>query len=416
VFVATSTGLLKGYDAFRSNLKMSIPLGETPSGTTESHTDMAAGNGLIVVPCGTHLVAVGTPYADVNATLNPATPDGANGWYKTPVTVTITASAGTIYYTLDGGATQTYTAPVTVADQAQHTLQYWSSDAAGNTTAKKTIGFNIDATAPTSSASVAGTKLVTGAYAGVVTVTLSAVDPLSGVASTSYSVDGAASKTYIGPFTVSGIGAHKVLYHSVDKAGNTEADVTLNVSISAGNLKAFAAGIQLISAPENYAGSPVSKIFDPPVKLAAWDPLPVAYAISPNAPADTIRPGVGYWASIPAGGADLYDTGVPTDTTQPYLVDLKKGWNLIGDPFPSPVALAALQAVSQSGGVYPVGTLGSIVSQTLYTYGPGATAYVPVTGGSLTPFAGYWILAYQPCTLVFPGTSGPPAAPFVRRR
>jgi regulation of enolase protein 1 (concanavalin A-like superfamily) len=61
-------------------------------------------------------------------------------------------------------------------------------------------------------------------------VTLSATDATSGVASTSYAIDGGAAQTYSRPFTVTGIGTHTVTFFSVDYAGNTEA--TKNVSIT----------------------------------------------------------------------------------------------------------------------------------------------------------------------------------------
>ncbi len=37
------------------------------------------------------------------------------------------------YYTIDGGARQTYTAPFTVSAQGSHTIVYWSVDAVANT-------------------------------------------------------------------------------------------------------------------------------------------------------------------------------------------------------------------------------------------------------------------------------------------
>jgi peptidoglycan/xylan/chitin deacetylase (PgdA/CDA1 family) len=71
--------------------------------------------------------------------------------------------------------------------------------------------------APTTTASTAADPQVLGGRI----VTLNAVDPMSGVAATTYSLDGAPNATYQGPFPVSP-GPHSLTFSSVDKAGNVE--------------------------------------------------------------------------------------------------------------------------------------------------------------------------------------------------
>ncbi len=63
------------------------------------------------------------------------------------------------------------------------------------------------------------------------TVTLTATDAGSGVAGTSYSIDGGATLVYSAPFTVSAPGSHAVTYFSTDKAGNVELPQTGYVNI-----------------------------------------------------------------------------------------------------------------------------------------------------------------------------------------
>lgn len=91
----------------------------------------------------------------VTAALDPATPDGCNGWYKSPVTVTLTANdnvkVATIYYRIDGGAWKIYTAPITINVDGSHTVDYYSVDEVGNPSTTGTVSFKIDTTAPTSS-------------------------------------------------------------------------------------------------------------------------------------------------------------------------------------------------------------------------------------------------------------------------
>ena len=93
-------------------------------------------------------------------------------------------------------------------------------DAAGNAETTKTVTFKIDAIKPATTATA--TKVTAGEQ-----VTLSATDDYSGVLARYYAVDGGAQQTYTAPFTVTGAGSHTVTYHSVDKAGNSEATKTL---------------------------------------------------------------------------------------------------------------------------------------------------------------------------------------------
>ncbi|MCX6372666.1 MAG: hypothetical protein NTX16_06210 [Actinobacteria bacterium] len=65
------------------------------------------------------------------------------------------------------------------------------------------------------------------------TVTLTATDAGSGVAATSYSIDGGPTLTYTVPFTVSAPGSHAVTYFSTDNGGNVEAPQTGYVNIDA---------------------------------------------------------------------------------------------------------------------------------------------------------------------------------------
>jgi PKD repeat protein/type 1 glutamine amidotransferase/glucose/arabinose dehydrogenase len=82
------------------------------------------------------------------ATLDPASP-GAGGTYKRPVTVTLSATdeGGTgvakTEYRLDGGTFQTYTDPIKVTSDGAHTVEYRSTDGAGNVEDTKSVSFTI---------------------------------------------------------------------------------------------------------------------------------------------------------------------------------------------------------------------------------------------------------------------------------
>src|SRR3954470_8066871 len=93
--------------------------------------------------------------------------------------------------------------------------------------------FKVDATAPTTAASVspATPDLANGWRSGPATVTLSASDATSGVASTKYTIDGGAPQTYSGSFAVSSEGSHAISYWSTDNAGNQETANALTVKV-----------------------------------------------------------------------------------------------------------------------------------------------------------------------------------------
>lgn len=160
----------------------------------------------------------------------------ANGWYQDPAQVSLSASDGSsgvadTYYTINGGATQTYATPFSVSGGGSHVVNYWSVDAVGNAEPQHTLTVNIDATAPNTQLATTGTAGTNGWYRSSVLVSLTPLDDHSGVASTFYSVDGGAAQAYAGSFTVSGNGQHEVSFWSVDKVGNTEARRSVNVKI-----------------------------------------------------------------------------------------------------------------------------------------------------------------------------------------
>ena len=94
-----------------------------------------------------------------------------------------------------------------------------SSGAVGISTAPK-----MDKDAPSTAAFLSGVQSANGWYTGPVTVTLIAtdIDGPSDIAATSYRLDGGAVVAYTGPFTVSGVGTHTIVFGSVDQALNAE--------------------------------------------------------------------------------------------------------------------------------------------------------------------------------------------------
>ena len=160
----------------------------------------------------------------------PATGDNAPaGWSRTPVSVTLVASdavsgVAATRYRIGAGAPATYTAPIGVAAEGTTTLSYWSIDAAGNTEPTRTATVRIDSLAPVTSDDVPA-----GWQTAPVPVDLTAVDAVSGVASTRYTLDGGAAATYTAPFTISTQGTTTIAFSSADNAGNRESTHTVTV-------------------------------------------------------------------------------------------------------------------------------------------------------------------------------------------
>ncbi|MEO7716376.1 MAG: PQQ-binding-like beta-propeller repeat protein [Capsulimonas sp.] len=90
VYVGTTSGKLQGFNEQTAKLVASVDLGAAPSPTSESNVDMAAGNGIMVIPAGTHLIAVGSQFTLSSIT---ATPQNAIGGANISVTVTLTSKA-----------------------------------------------------------------------------------------------------------------------------------------------------------------------------------------------------------------------------------------------------------------------------------------------------------------------------------
>jgi hypothetical protein len=163
---------------------------------------------------------------------------GNNGWYTSgSVGVSLSAADATsgvaaTYYSVDGGAQQTYGGALSVSGEGSHSVTFYSVDSAGNMEMTGSDSFKIDGVNPITTDSLSGTLGANGWYtSSSVQVSLSATDATSGVAATYYSVDGGNPVAYSGVFSVSGDGNHTVGFFSVDKAGDVEATKSESIKI-----------------------------------------------------------------------------------------------------------------------------------------------------------------------------------------
>jgi hypothetical protein len=157
----------------------------------------------------------------------PTTPANGAGWYAGDVTIAWTCADA--LSGIDGGCP----ADSTLTGEGSGLRAGASvSDRAGHTTSANSASIKIDRTAPSTSAEVLS-ALDSGWYAGPVTVTLNAVDSLSGIDGTFYSVDGGTAQVYDAAAKPSvGKGTHTFSFWSVDKAGNVEDKTAAGNSIT----------------------------------------------------------------------------------------------------------------------------------------------------------------------------------------
>jgi outer membrane protein assembly factor BamB len=262
VYVGSASGKLyavnaaTGAQVWVTQAGTSIPLVDEHN-VSQPVTSFASGEGLLVVPTSTTLVAYeGDTTAPVTQANVVGTP-GANGWFKSAVQVSLSATddfsgVANTFYNVDGGVTQTYSGPFSISAPGQHTVQFWSVDNVGNTEATQMITVKIDGAAPVVTASANPSTAPKRPQPVTVTISGSATDAVSGIGSASFNVideygvaqpsgpvtvqpNGSYSFSLVLPATKHGSDKNGHLYTIVvtatDQAGNTaSATTTLTIN------------------------------------------------------------------------------------------------------------------------------------------------------------------------------------------
>jgi hypothetical protein len=201
------------------------------------------GSGLVEVQVYSNVDS--TP-PETNAEVNPAEPDGENGWYKNPVIVTLNAAdtkpgVDSTFYSLDGGTTwERYTAPFVVSQDGKNNVKYYSVDKAGNTEQVLTLeAINLDQTRPI--IEFEGISDENYLDDQTLTVNYTVSDTISGVNNSSVAalLDGKpiANGTVIPLYKLS-LGEHALTVSAKDQAGNpATATVSFKTTTSISSLK-----------------------------------------------------------------------------------------------------------------------------------------------------------------------------------
>ncbi|GAA3242769.1 lectin [Actinocorallia longicatena] len=191
-----------------------------------------------------------TEAPSVTATLTPAQPDGAGGWYVNNVSLALTATdngvVSTRQYSVNDGTTWTnVTNPVTFSTEGVTTVQYRATDSAGNISPVKTITLKIDKTAPALTAS--GVPAGPLGDSGSVTPVFAGTDATSGIDTVTATIGGK-DVTSGTPFPLwqVGPGSHAYVVTATDKAGKVtrQTVATLTVTTSYADVRSLLASFQ----------------------------------------------------------------------------------------------------------------------------------------------------------------------------
>ena len=372
--------------------------GQPLSGVTLTVTDAS----------GTVVATAPTPLTTTAATA--AGPDGQPQNYLAtllPGTYTVTATKG--------GYTSQASAVITLTNAAPVRVNFALVSAIG------TLGGLVT--------DQNGTGLVSGA---TVTAVLTGAGATTGTASgISFTTSATATPGPDGsPINYSGQLTQGTYSVTVTKGSRTTAAKTVTVAGGAFTrldftaatglpaLHTFAPGFQFVSTPYDYSALGFNGLFGPlntaPAgttangnrsNVAVWNPVIGAYALDPNAPADSLRLGVGYWVYLKNAVPVTQQGATPIAPT--VSVSLGKGWNQIGVPNPSAagIPVANLAFDNGAGGTISFTQATSpqynLVTNPLYAYAGGGYQTVS-SNGVLTPWNAYWIYVNAPATLEIP--------------
>jgi hypothetical protein len=150
--------------------------------------------------------------------------NNSNAFYPNPLKVVlagndILSGVDKTFFSINGSAFSVYSDTLKFTAEGETTLKYYSSDKTGNLEKIEQLKFNIDNTAPVSTADVSLGK----------TIKLTAADNLSGVKTIYYQINNSSVKVYTAPLSLKLLGKDGSLtYWSVDNVNNTESKKTIS--------------------------------------------------------------------------------------------------------------------------------------------------------------------------------------------
>ncbi len=110
--------------------------------------------------------------------------------------------------------------------------------------------------------------------------------------------------------------------------------------------------------------------------------------------------GLGYFIDLPSDTPVLTEGSPAPDA--PYRIPLKRGWNMIGNPFAFDVPWVACEVETVTGARLSVQEAAdkNIILPQLYRYENGVYTWATAPAGVLYKWEGFWVRAFEDCTLV----------------
>ncbi len=256
------------------------------------------------------------------------------GWYPDSVTVTLTSTDDTSgvasrEYQLDSTSWQTYSAAVVVSGDGPHAFAYRATDNAGVVETTHTSTINVDAAAPATMISLAGTVGSNGWYTTAVSVTLTAADSGGGVGSVWYRLNGGSWSAFSTAIPVASEGTTTVEYNATDVFGHDETthsqDVkvdtvaptaTLTPSGTSGNAGWYTSAVSVAVAGSDATSGLATREYR--IDAGTWQATSGTFSVTEGTHAVDVR------ATDAAGLVSAVQSAtIKVDTTNPTLTGLK---------------------------------------------------------------------------------------------
>ncbi len=170
-------------------------------------------------------------------------------------------------------------------------------------------------------------------------------------------------------------------------------------------LRTFFRGKYLVSAPYDYT-TDIRDLLDVPAtanfRFFGWDTEQGRYVFHPNPEVGTFTLGRGYFLETDVD-LPLAIEGTPAPNA-PFEIPLRKGWNLIGNPFTFDVNWDGVQFIDPDTNTtisLPTAVGKQLVANALWGYSFGS--YIATR--RMKVWEGYWVYAFRDVTLIIPPTA-----------
>ncbi len=191
--------------------------------------------------------------------------------------------------------------------------------------------------------------------------------------------------------------------------------VRRNVYVPAAKRSNFRPNWQLVSVPFTFNDPDITRIFS---GVGSGNIFAQYYDAESNRyrELEQVSPGQAFWVNLPGitSGTQLLsladDARIVGEQNQKQLLDysieLKKGWNLVGNPFVYPVYWGQLLVYNESANLtvnMETAVENNWISKTIYKWNAEKNGYDSLkdTDTQLVPWVGHWVRAKRPITLYF---------------